>query len=101
LKALGNNEKFNCLYGAPTLIIVSGDEKAPIPLNEDCAAATQNLLLAAASLGVGSCWSFFVTMAFYSSQSSELRNKLIPEGHKPYDAAMFGYKKPGPIKIRK
>ncbi len=100
LKALGNNEKFNCLYGAPTLIIVSGDEKAPIPLNEDCAAATQNLLLAAESLGLGSCWSFFVTMAFFSSQGSELRQKLIPEGYKPYDAAMFGYKKVESTKVR-
>jgi nitroreductase len=100
LKALGNNEKYNCLYGAPTLIIISGDENAPIPLNEDCAAATQNLLLAAESIGLGSCWSFFVTMAFFSSKGSELRKILIPEGYKPYDAAVFGYKKAGPTKVR-
>ncbi|MFB3764979.1 MAG: hypothetical protein ACE14P_06985 [Methanotrichaceae archaeon] len=42
---IGNNEKFNCLYGAPTLIIVSGDEKVPMPLDADCAAATENLLI--------------------------------------------------------
>jgi len=35
-----NNEKYNCLYGAPTLIIVSGSEQAPVSLEADCAAAT-------------------------------------------------------------
>jgi len=66
LQALGNNEKFNCLNGAPTLVIVSGHEKSPVPLDMDCAAATENMLIAAESIGLGSCWIFFVTMAFYS-----------------------------------
>ncbi len=94
LKALGCNEKFDCLCGAPTLIIVSGDENSPIPLDADCAAATQNMLLAAKSLGIGSCWIYFVMMAFYSPQSVELKRQLkIPEGYKPYYAAVFGYPK--------
>ena len=93
LKALGNNEQFNCLYGAPTLIIVSGDERAPMPLDADCAAAMENMLLAAESIGVGSCWIFFVLLAFYSSQGSELRKELkIPESYKPYYSAVLGYK---------
>ncbi|WP_242865761.1 nitroreductase family protein [Desulfosporosinus sp. HMP52] len=53
LRELGNDKEFNCLYHAPTLIIVSGDEKAFVPLEADCAAATQNLLLAAESIGGG------------------------------------------------
>lgn len=94
LKELGNNEKFNCLYGAPTLVIVSGNEQSPVPLDADCAAATQNLLLAAESIGLGSCWIFFVLLAFYSPQGTELRRELkIPEGYKPYDSAVLGYKK--------
>lgn len=93
LRELGNNEQFDCLYGAPTLIIVSGNEQSPIPLESDCAAATQNLLLAAESIGVGSCWIFFVLLAFHSSQGSQLRNELkIPKGYKPYNSAVFGYK---------
>jgi nitroreductase len=92
LKALGNNEKFDCLYGAPTLIIVSGNERSPVPLDADCAAAVENMLIAAESLGIGSCWIFFVLMAFMSSQGDELRKELkIPEGYRPYDAAVFGY----------
>lgn len=94
LRALGNNEKFDCLYGAPTLIVVSGGGAMPMPLDADCAAATQNLLLAAESLGIGSCWIFFVLMAFQSEQGAALRAEMkIPEGYKPYDVAVFGYRK--------
>jgi nitroreductase len=49
LRRLGENEEFDCLHGAPTLIIVSGDEQTPEP-DADCAAATQNMLLAAESM---------------------------------------------------
>jgi nitroreductase len=93
LKDLGNDEQFDCLYGAPTLIIVSGSEQAPMPLEADCAAATQNMLLAAESLGLGSCWIFFVLLAFQSPQGTELRKELkMPEGYRPYYSAVFGYK---------
>jgi nitroreductase len=94
LMELGNDENFNCLYGASTLIIVSGNGQCPIPLEADCAAATQNLLIAAESLGLGSCWIFFVLLAFQSSQGPEFRKELkIPEGYKPYYSAIFGYPK--------
>ncbi len=97
LRALGNDEGFDCLYGAPALIIVSGNERSPVPLEADCAAATQNMLLAAESLGLGSCWIFFVTLAFYSPQGNALRKELqIPEGYKPFYAAVFGYRQEAP-----
>lgn len=93
LRELGDNEQFDCLYGAPTLIIVSGSEQAPISLEADCAAATQNLLIAAESIGLGSCWIFFVLLAFGSPQGPKLRKELrMPEGYKPYYAAVLGYK---------
>lgn len=93
LKELGNNKEFNCLYGAPTLIIVSGNEQAPIPLDADCASAAQNLLIAAESVGLGSCWIFFVMLAFDSPQGFALRKELkIPDGYKPFYSALIGYK---------
>jgi len=93
LRALGNNAQFNCVYGAPTLILVSGNAQFPIPLEADCAAATQNLLLAAESIGLGACWIFFVLLAFASSHGAELRNALqIPDGYKPYTSVALGYK---------
>ena len=100
LRALGNDEGFNCLYNAPTLIIVSGNGQIPIPLDADCAAATQNLLLAAESIGLGSCWIFFVLLAFSSLHGTELRKELkIPEGYKPYYSAVFGYKNVGTVDV--
>jgi nitroreductase len=92
LKQLGSDANFHCLYRAPTLIIVSGNEQAPIPLDADCAAAAQNMLLAAESIGLGSCWIFFVLLAFNSPQGTELRELLIPAGYKPYYACLLGYK---------
>lgn len=93
LMELGNDESFNCLYKAPALIIVSGDVQAPIPVEADCAAAMQNMLIAAESTGLGSCWIFFVILAFQSTQGAELLRELkIPEGYKPYYSAVFGYK---------
>jgi nitroreductase len=92
LKALGNAEAFDCLYGAPTLVIVSGDQNAPMPLDADCAAALENMLIAAEASGVSSCWIFFVLLAFQSAQGPKLRQELkIPEGYKPYCSAVFGY----------
>lgn len=94
LSELGNNPDFNCLYGAPTLVIVSADATSSIPLDTDCAVATENMLIAAESIGLGSCWIFFVTLAFNSPQGPELLKELkIPEGYKPCCSAVFGYKK--------
>lgn len=99
-RKLGNNEKFHCLYNAPAMIIVSGNEKAPVPLEADCAAATQNLLLAAESIGLGACWIFFVMLAFNSPQGHEFRKELkIPEGYKPYYSVVFGYKKAAAVNV--
>jgi len=76
------------------LIIVSGSEQSPVPLDADCAAATENLLIAAESVGLGSCWVFFVLLAFTSLQGAQLKKELkIPEGYTPFSSAVFGYKK--------
>ena len=99
LMELADNEKFNCLYDAPTLIIVSGNEKAPMPLDADCAAATQNLLLAAESVGLGSCWIFFV-IGFYPAPSgiNAFENELSEyKGTK--GSIHFPIKKPLPYEL--
>ncbi|MCX7747468.1 MAG: nitroreductase family protein [Clostridia bacterium] len=100
LKELGNNESFNCLNNAPTRVIVSGNEQTFVPLEAECASATQNLLLAAESIGLGTCWIFFIMLAFNSPQGSELRKELkIPEGYKPYYWAVIGYKQDTAINV--
>lgn len=93
VRQMANNEKFNIFYGAPTLILVSGDEQAMV-IEEDCGAATQNMLLAAEAIGLGSCWINLVLFAFDSSKGPEFRRELgIPGGYKPYCSAVLGYKK--------
>ncbi|MDR2110511.1 MAG: nitroreductase family protein [Spirochaetaceae bacterium] len=92
LRNLGYDENFHPLYCAPTLIIISGKEGALAPA-EDCAVAVQNMLLAAESVQLGSCWIFFVLLAFMGSDSQELQRDLkIPEGYTPHTAIILGYK---------
>jgi len=91
LATLAAEESYDCLHGAPTLVVVSGDEQSPSP-QVDCAAATENMLIAAESLGLGACWLFFITLAFRSPRAAEFYRSLqIPEGYQPYAAAVFGY----------
>lgn len=93
LRELGCNEEFDCLYGAPMLVIVSYDTASPIPLDADCYAAAENMLLAAESLDLGSCWVYFVLPAFSSALGEQLRVELrIPEGYNPCVAAVMGHK---------
>jgi len=85
-------EDFNPFYNAPTLIIVSGDEKAIAPQN-DGSLALENMFLAAESLDIGSCWIHALNSVFSSEESKELKKELgIPEGYNPVGSGVFGYK---------
>ncbi len=93
LREMANNESLNIFYGAPTVILVSGEANA-IVIESDCAAATQNMLLAAESLGLGSCWIDFVMLAFTGPKTNEYLQELgVPEGYKPYASVALGYKR--------
>ena len=92
-KEFAKNEKYNIFYNAPTIIIVSGEKKALVP-ETDCAAATENMILAAESLNIGTCWIGLVTFLFKSEQGAKYLKMLeIPEGYEPYYAITMGYKK--------
>lgn len=92
IKKMANNEQFNIFYGAPTVVIVSGKSDGMMP-TVHCAAASENMLIAAEALGIGSCWNGFAGILFNSPKGEEYRKKLnIPEGFTPYYALLFGYK---------
>lgn len=92
IQKLANNEKFHVFYDAPTVVIVSGKDNE-FTMKEDCSAATQNMLLAAESLNIGSCWVEFVGILFSSEKGAEYKSKLnIPEGYSPLHAVALGYK---------
>ena len=92
LRKMGSNEKYNCFYHAPTVILVSGKDNERSKVI-DCSAATQNMLLAAEALNIGSCWVELVSLAFVGPQAQELREKLnLPEGYTPLYSVLLGYK---------
>jgi nitroreductase len=86
---LGRNEKYHIFYNAPTVIIVAARKDAISPLPDACA-AIENMLLAAESLGVGSCWMGFA--AFYFSGPEQYRKLGIPEGYQVHYGVALGYK---------
>ncbi len=93
LQELAARESYNCLYEAPAAIVISGSTESVAP-ESDCAAAAQNILLAAQALGLGSCWIFFPMLAFEGEEGDAWRAELkIPDGHKPLATVIVGYRK--------
>lgn len=88
VRRMGNDPSFRVTYDAPTLIVVSG-RRGAIAYPVDCAAAIQNMLLAAHSLGIGSVW--LGLLRFWLDKPEAARLLQIPEGYEPYHAAAFGY----------
>jgi len=100
LRQYGQDENFDIFYDAPTIVVVSGKKTAIVP-NIDCAAATQNMLIAAESLNIGSCWIGLLAHLFRSDEKGEYSRMLgVTEGFEPYYAITLGYKaiedKPAP-----
>ena len=91
LVELANKEDFNIFYNAPTVVIVSGKKNGLTPII-DCSLATQNMMLAAYSLNIASCWNGIVTLLFESMVADDFRKLLnIPAGYKPHHAVSLGY----------
>lgn len=75
------------LYGAPVFILVFA---SPDVIDElDCALAAENMMLAAQSLGIGSCW--IGLAAGLGNDMEFLKEVGVPEGHKLIAPLIFGY----------
>lgn len=77
-------------YNAPVLIIILGNKNAPT-VDYDCPMAAQNMMLAAHSKGIGSCWIGGVQPALMDE--SFLKELGAPEGYKAIAPLIFGYPK--------
>ncbi len=79
--------EYHLFYGAPVLILVFA---VPEVVNDhDCALAAENMMLAAHSLGIGSCW---IGLALHLGRDEEfLKEAGVPEGHKLVAPLIFGY----------
>ena len=83
---------YNTFHNAPTVIMISADEKAKF-VQIDCGTAAQNIALAAESLLLGSCIITSSAYLFASAKGEELRNKLgIPRGYSHVCSVALGYK---------
>ena len=84
-------DEYNFCYHAPTLIIVSNIATYSNAI-ADCAAALQNIFLAAHSFGIGSCW---INQLTWTTDDPPLRAFLsrlgVPMEHCICGAAALGY----------
>jgi nitroreductase len=79
---------FNIFYNATTLIIVCADREGLVP-EADCYLASQNLMLAAYAMGLGSCP---IGLAWEVLRTDSMKAKLgIKQGHFPVLPIIFGY----------
>jgi nitroreductase len=77
-------------YGAPVIVFVIGKG---FTADSDCPIACQNMMLAARSLGIGSCW---VHIGQLVTADPDVRLSLeIVEGEKVFGPIIFGYPKDG------
>ena len=83
---------YNTFYHAPTVVLISGDGDAQLaPI--DCAAAAQNITLAAESLNIGSCFMTSPGFLFASEKGMEFKKELgIPGGYNHVCTVALGYK---------
>ena len=70
-RALLSDPAFHIFYHAPALILISARAQGPW-IVEDCALAAQNLMLAAYSLGLGTCWIGFGQAFLNTSEGKTL-----------------------------
>ncbi|HAG11072.1 MAG TPA: nitroreductase [Desulfotomaculum sp.] len=83
---------YNTFYNAPTVILISGEGKAPF-IQIDCGAAAQNITLASESLNIGSCLITSSGYLFSTFRDNDLKNELgIPTGYSHICTVALGYK---------
>lgn len=95
LLSRADNDSYDTFYKAPVAIIVSVDT-TDVTSPADCAVASQNLMLAAESFGLGSCWIGFVKNLFKLDEAKGKKycEKFnIPENYMPSHAILIGHKK--------
>lgn len=76
---MGREEGFDPFYGAPVVLVVLADKNASTYLY-DGSLAIGNLMLAADSLGIGSCWIHRAKQEFESAAGKVMLEKLGIEG---------------------
>lgn len=95
----------NIFHKAPTMVIITADEKAGF-INLDCGMAAENIALAATSLGIDSCIIAMTGTLFEGDNADAIKKELgIPQGYKFVISVALGYRDmatpPAPHKNKK
>lgn len=92
LKRHNGDENFDMFYNAPTVIFVSNRKNSNGSI-VNCSLATENMLIAAESLSIGSCIIGLAKLLFKTDNAEAyLKELAIPEDYEPLHAISFGYK---------
>lgn len=87
-KRLAGKNPDTTYYGAPVIIFVVGWGNTA---SSDCSMACENMMLAARSMGIGSCWVYFGQLVI---DDPEVRTMLeLKEGESVFGPLIFGYPK--------
>jgi nitroreductase len=91
IEAMGKAPHYRVFFGAPVVILICGEKNLRktgrhLSALADCSAAIQNMTLAAASIGLGSCWIGLVRYLFEKEPSF-----MAPEGYGPLFALALGH----------
>ncbi len=80
---------YHTFYNAPTVILISADKTAP---QIECGLAAQNIMLAAESLNIGSCFILSSGILFKTEQGNNLKKELaIPDNYNYVCTIALGY----------
>ncbi len=83
-------EGADMFYGAPVLVLIFGKKNAPTAVY-DCSMAAQTMMLAAQSMGIGSCW---IGGAHRALRDEKVLKELgAPEGYIIVAPLILGYPK--------
>ena len=94
----GRSKDFSTFHHAPAVIFVSSDGSHYSLA--DCANASQNMCLAAAALGLGSCYIGSFVQAFDHPKGRPLRDRFdLPEGYDPVFAIAIGHPSDEPASV--
>lgn len=89
-KIMGN-ENIDPFYGAPELLIVLADKRVPTYLY-DGSLVMANLMLAANSFGIGSCWVHRAKEEFETEEGKEILKKIgLDENYEGIGHCILGY----------
>ncbi len=91
LKHYAEGDEDVIFHDAPVLIFVVS-RKGPF-LTESCVCAVENMMLAAHSMGLGSCWIGFVR--FLRKRSAAYKKIGVPPKHRVVAAVVFGHPEQG------